>query len=66
MKRPTRIAAFLGRHMSPTDAAALGAFVHGLAGDIAASKKGRTGMVAGDVMDALPAAFLEIESTGGR
>ncbi len=60
------VAAFLGRSMTPTNAAALGAFVHGLAGDIAASEKGRTGMVAGDVMDALPAAFLKLESAGTR
>jgi NAD(P)H-hydrate epimerase len=54
------IAALLGQGLSATDAAALGAYVHGLAGDIAAAEKGEIGMVAGDVMEALPEAFLRI------
>ncbi len=54
------IAALLGQGLSTTDAAALGAYVHGLAGDIAAAEKGEIGMIAGDVMEALPEAFLQI------
>jgi hydroxyethylthiazole kinase-like uncharacterized protein yjeF len=57
------IVSFLGQGVPATIAAALGAYVHGLAGDIAAAELGTRGMVAGDVMDALPRALLGIESS---
>ncbi|HEV2310242.1 MAG TPA: NAD(P)H-hydrate dehydratase, partial [Acidimicrobiia bacterium] len=44
------IGGFLARGLSPFDAAAIGAFVHGRAGDLA----GHTGLVAGDLIVALP------------
>ncbi len=56
------IAALLARGMSGPDAAALGAYVHGLAGDLAAEAVGRTGVVAGDILKFVPLAFLELES----
>lgn len=46
------IAAFLAQGMEPLEAAALGAYVHGLAGDLA-GEKGRRGMTAGDCLEAL-------------
>ncbi|MBM3307579.1 MAG: NAD(P)H-hydrate dehydratase [Candidatus Eisenbacteria bacterium] len=55
------LAALLGQRVPRTTAAALGAFVHGRAGDIAAAGKGSVGMIAGDVVDALPSAFMELE-----
>lgn len=58
------IAALLGQGLGGTGAAALGAYVHGLAGDFAAGELGRTGMIAGDVLNALPRAFVKVE-TGG-
>jgi NAD(P)H-hydrate epimerase len=57
------IAALIAQGLSPFDAAALGAWVHGRAGDIAASKLGQVGMTAADLADNLPGAFKEIEAT---
>lgn len=52
------IAAFLGRGMIGVQASALGALVHGLAGDVAAEKRGEMGMIAGDVLESLPDALM--------
>ena len=54
------IAAFLGQGVAATEAAALGAFVHGLAGDLAAEALGEAGMIAGDVLDHVPYALMEM------
>jgi len=43
-------------------AAALGVFVHGLAGDLAAAEHGARSMGAGDLLDFLPAALEQLES----
>jgi hydroxyethylthiazole kinase-like uncharacterized protein yjeF len=56
------IAGLLAQGMDPAEAAAVGCFVHGLAGDIAARRVGRRGMIAGDIRDALPAALVALES----
>ena len=42
---------------STIDAARLGTHIHGLAGDIAAQKKGEISLLATDVIDTLPDAF---------
>lgn len=55
------IAALLGQRVAATRAAALGAYVHGRAGDLAAASKGRVGMIAGDVTEHLPGVFVELE-----
>lgn len=44
----------------PFDAASLAVYVHGLAGEIARSSRGEIAMRAGDVIDAIPDAFLEL------
>ena len=54
------IAALAGQGLAPFEAAVLGAHVHGLAGDIAARKFGQVSMIATDVLDALPEAFLKL------
>jgi NAD(P)H-hydrate epimerase len=51
------IAALMGQGFGAYDAARLGVYIHGLAGDIAAKEKGEISMIATDIMDALPAAF---------
>ena len=51
------IAALLGQHLPTFDAAQLGVYIHGLAGDIARDQSGVIGMIAGDIVDALPNAF---------
>lgn len=52
------IAAFLGQQYAPFEAAQLGAYLHGLAGDIAAQEKGEISMIATDILDNVPKAFL--------
>ena len=52
------IAALLAQGLSPFDAARLGAYVHGMAGDLAAGERGQAGLVAGDIIERLPAALL--------
>lgn len=42
------------------DACRLGVYIHGLAGDLAARKRGETGMTAGDVADCLPEAWMSL------
>ncbi len=54
------IAALLAYRVEPTSAAAAGAYLHGLAGDLAASESGIFGMIAGDICSCLPEAFLDI------
>jgi NAD(P)H-hydrate epimerase len=54
------IAAFLAQGLAPYDAARLGVYVHGMAGDIAASEKGQAGLVASDVIEQLPRAILTL------
>ena len=55
------IAAFLARGLEPMEAAASAAFVHGLAGRMAATRLGE-GVVASDVAAHLPAAVLAVRS----
>ena len=53
------ITALLGQGLSDFDAAVLGVYLHGLAGDIAAGKIGRVSLIATDIIDSLPDAFLK-------
>ncbi len=55
------IAALIGQKMDPFEAAILGVYLHGLAGDYAAEELGRWSMTALDVIDYLPEAFCEHE-----
>ncbi len=51
------VGALLGQHLRPLDALALGVFLHGYAADRVASRIGRVGYIAGDLIDELPAAL---------
>lgn len=51
------IAALAGQGLSSFDATVLGVHVHGLAGDLAASRLGQISVIATDIIDALPEAF---------
>lgn len=53
------IAALIGQNMDPFEAAILGVYLHGLAGDFAAEELGRWSMTATDILDYLPEAFHE-------
>jgi len=52
------ITALLGQGLSNFDAAVLGVYIHGLAGDIAAEKIGQVSLIATDIIESLPDAFL--------
>ncbi len=54
------IAALLGRGVEAFEAAQIGVYVHGLAGDLAAKEKGETGMIASDILEFLPYAFKDL------
>lgn len=47
------IAGLLGQGLSVVEAARLGVYIHGLAGDAAAAKKGAYGLLADDVCEAI-------------
>jgi NAD(P)H-hydrate epimerase len=55
------VAALAGQGMELFEAAILGVYLHGLAGDYAAEELGRTSMTALDLLDYLPEAFREHE-----
>ena len=42
------------RKLTRTESAALGVYVHGLAGDVAAQRTGKRSLIASDIIDALP------------
>ena len=52
------ITALMGQGRSDFDAAVLGVYIHGLAGDIAAEKLGQVSLIATDIVEALSDAFL--------
>jgi NAD(P)H-hydrate epimerase len=56
------IAALIGQGLDCFDAAVLGAYVHGLAGDLAAKDLGQISLIAEDIMNHLPKAFNEFQS----
>jgi ADP-dependent NAD(P)H-hydrate dehydratase len=53
------ITALLGQGLSDFDAAVLGVYIHGMAGDIAAKRFGQVSMMTTDIIDSLPGAFLK-------
>jgi NAD(P)H-hydrate epimerase len=52
------ITALMGQGLSNLDAAVLGVYIHGLAGDIAAEKVGQVSLMATDIIEALSDAFM--------
>lgn len=54
------IASLLGQGLNAWDAARLGVWLHGRAGDLAALRWGDVGMVASDLLEAIPQAAREI------
>jgi NAD(P)H-hydrate epimerase len=54
------IAAMVGQSLAPFEAAVLGVYAHGLAGDIAKDQNGEVGMIAGDIVDSLADAFVHL------
>lgn len=54
------IAAMVGQRLPVFEAAVLGVYAHGLAGDVARDHHGEVGMIAGDLVDALPDTFAQL------
>lgn len=48
------IVSLLGQHIAPLEAAAMGAWLHGAAGDLCAGELGQYGMLPTDMLNALP------------
>jgi len=55
------ITGLLARGYSPEEAAILGVYLHGLAGDLAAAKISQESMIASDIIECLGAAFRTID-----
>jgi len=55
------ITAFLGQGLAPFEAAKLGAYLHGKAGDLSARKKTRLAMIATDIIDSIPLALKKMK-----
>jgi len=55
------IGGFLAQGVCHSDAAVLATYLHGLAGDIASEAYGTRGMVAGDILEFVPEALIELE-----
>lgn len=55
------IAGLMAQGMDATGAAAAGVFLHGMAGDAAGREKGMMGLIAGDILRALPGVTRSVE-----
>lgn len=55
------IVGLMARGYTVAEASILGAYLHGLAGDIAAETKGKESLIATDIIEALPKAFMALE-----
>ena len=53
------IVSLMGQGLGRLDAAVLGVYVHGLAGDIAAERTGQVSLIATDIIDAIGEAFMK-------
>jgi NAD(P)H-hydrate epimerase len=55
------ITALLAQQLHPQEAALLGVYLHGKAGDLAKEKYGEQGMMTSDLIECIPAAFTSLE-----
>ena len=56
------ITALIGQGMEPCEAAVLGVHAHGAAGDLLATSHGQVGLIASDLVEALPRVWMAMES----
>jgi len=57
------IAALLAQGVAPSEAARLGVYLHGTAGDLAAADSGERGLIAGDLIERLPSAMRDLTAS---
>ncbi|MDP7236665.1 MAG: NAD(P)H-hydrate dehydratase, partial [Candidatus Latescibacteria bacterium] len=57
------LSALISQGLPVWDAARLGVYLHGLAGDLGAKAMGQHSLIAGDLIDHLPGAFLQVRQT---
>jgi NAD(P)H-hydrate epimerase len=57
------IAGLLSQGVAPASAAKLGVYLHGMAGDIAAERRGTAGLIAGDLIEQIPAAIQKLKDS---
>jgi NAD(P)H-hydrate epimerase len=55
------ISAFLAQGLSSFEAAKLGVYIHGLAGDLAAEDKTQLGLIASDIIESIPKTIKKIQ-----
>jgi len=56
------VGALLARGLDPVGALEAGCYLHGLAGDLTAAERGEVAMIAGDIIEKLPAALQALAS----
>lgn len=57
------IAGLIAQGLKPADAACVGVYLHGLSGDAAAHMKGERGIIAGDLINCLPAVLKQYDGS---
>lgn len=55
------VLSLLGQGYNPADAAKIGVYLHGLAGDLASEKMGQEALIATDIIDNLGSAYLKLK-----
>jgi NAD(P)H-hydrate epimerase len=56
------VGALLAQGLAPFDAAVLGVFAHGAAGDAVAARQGEVGLLAGDLLGELPPTLARLQT----
>lgn len=58
------ITSLRGQGLDSFNSAKLGVYLHGLAGDLVAKKKGQNGLIASDIMEAIPYSIMDYKKKG--